>query len=566
MMKNSPRTFDHLPRVDPGVLGLLPDAMPAWRITSEHLDVLFSQLVILLRESEKTPAFLPLVQTGLFWIWQRRPLDHRFTDALRKLDDHAPFLTPNARALLGLLDTLVRPPEDASLFSDILNTGDEDMAEECVRATAKDPVHGLYWLGRTWPWITALPDPGKARFLYQAYPINRVPRLAQRLAAEFALITGETEACADICDTLDNEIWGLFAAYLAGHVSALAGDAQEAAAHLLPLHRALPWHVNIILKLYDILNPSPATPARQDDAAVLLYSMNKADLFLDTLTGLAETDLDGARVIVLDNGSTDHTPEAIQKASLLFPRDAFTTITLPANVGAPGARNWLLSLPETRRCAYAAFLDDDAKPPKDWLRRLLSTAKANPGAGAVGCAIVDLPPPHRHQSVDFNILPPHMGDSRIAEIRERIFLLDPCSETHDLGMYEYTRPCLSVSGCCHLINMRAVEACGPFDVRFNPTQFDDLERDMRSTLNGFPTVYDGRLKVRHVRFSSLAQAESPAKATHILGNKIKLEALFDDSRLETLVHENHAALRRDILTKAGALRREGNASGGLRTS
>ena len=97
--------------------------------------------------------------------------------------------------------------------------------------------------------------------------------------------------------------------------------------------------------------------------------------------------------------------------------------------------------------------------------------------------------------------------------------------------------------------MKAIERAGPFDVRFNPSQFDDLERDLRSSLAGFPTYYHGQVVVRHMQHSSLRQAMGPPQQGHIMGNKIKLEFLFDGNKAEKLRLENFERVKADLLRK-----------------
>ena len=276
-------------------------------------------------------------------------------------------------------------------------------------------------------------------------------------------------------------------------------------------------------------------------------------MFHDCLTHLAATDLGEAVVAVLDNGSTDATPDMLAGAAALFPADRFVSVRLPVNVGAPGARNWLLTLPEVAACAHVAFLDDDAFPEADWLSRLLATARDNPTAGAIGCAITDMDAPRDHQSADFNLFPPDMGQPSLAEVKERLFVCEPCRGAADVSLFAYARPCLSVSGCCHLLSRRAIEKAGPFDIRFNPTQFDDLERDIRSFLAGYPSVYDGTVRVAHKQGSSLAKAQTQAQVSQVLGNKIKLEYAVSDADADRLWRENLALIGRDLLEKAQAL-------------
>jgi GT2 family glycosyltransferase len=116
----------------------------------------------------------------------------------------------------------------------------------------------------------------------------------------------------------------------------------------------------------------------------------------------------------------------------------------------------------------------------------------------------------------------------------------------ETSLFAYARPCLSVTGCCHLVGAAALERAGRFDLRFGPSQFDDLERDLRSALAGMPAFYEGRLAVPHMQHSSLRQATDPARAGHVLGNKIKLEHLYDDAQKAELARIDHEAALTDL--------------------
>ena len=118
------------------------------------------------------------------------------------------------------------------------------------------------------------------------------------------------------------------------------------------------------------------------------------------------------------------------------------------------------------------------------------------------------------------------------------------------AMYSYTRACVSVTGCCHLLNMQAVHAAGPFDVRFNPSQFDDFERDIRSSIAGWPTYYAGQVCIRHLQHSSLRQAISVPQQAHIMGNKMKLEFLQNKQQLAQMRKQALQVAREDLLRKA----------------
>ncbi len=535
------------------VLRLLAKASPLWDLGDEG-GLASRQLDHLEADPARFEVFFPVIAGARFLLWRRDPLDPAAVSRLAALEARRPFLPQAAKALLMAVAKRLAVPEDQSLWEAVTGSGDLDLAREFIATVAKDPVHGPYWLGRTFRVLCALPDPEKAAAILADRALDGLAPVRERLRDRLAFLHEPPRAALDRLARSPGAIWGHDVRQCAAVLLDRLGEPEAAATLLMELRRAMPWRVGLTLTLFERLFPTPLADASQSGkAAVLVYSMNKAAVLRETLENLARTDLCGCPVVVLDNGSSDETPALLREAAAWFPENRFQTVTLPVNVGAPAARNWLLSLPDVRSCDSAVFLDDDALPPEDWLRRLLGAAKAHPEAGAVGCAIVDAAPPHFMQTADVELLPPAFGQRDGGLFDERIALFDPSQHREDEGLFAYSRPCLSVSGCCHLLSMRAVRAAGPFNVGFNPTQFDDLERDMRSTLAGFPTRFLGTLKTRHMQFSSMRQPESAAKLSHILGNRIKLESLFSDGDIARLCDETHAALWRDLLEKADAL-------------
>lgn len=327
-----------------------------------------------------------------------------------------------------------------------------------------------------------------------------------------------------------------------------AGQTHAAAATLRPLWKAMPWHPDMALALHDLCNPLTPQPAHMPPPAVLLYSWNKCDVLADTLSSLRATISSDVPVHVLDNGSTDGTGDMLAAVAGNWgaPLDV---VTLPVNIGAPAARNWLLSLEAVRRNERVVFLDDDVLLDAGWLQGLLAVSAARPKASVIGCRITDSTPPYAVQCADFFALPPGMGQRSFSDLDEQIFIHCNAAGSLDTLFTARTRPCLSVSGCCHLITMRDVARCGAFDVRFTPSQFDDLERDIRSTLAGGEVWYAGQVRVRHVQHSSLRQATSRAKSAHIFGNKIKLEHLYQAPRMREARERTAIAARHDLMRK-----------------
>ncbi|HWR02434.1 MAG TPA: glycosyltransferase family 2 protein, partial [Humidesulfovibrio sp.] len=222
--------------------------------------------------------------------------------------------------------------------------------------------------------------------------------------------------------------------------------------------------------------------------------------------------------------------------------ELFSTVRLPVNIGAPAARNWLLSLPEVRSREYLVFLDDDVSLPADWLGRLGAAAALYPEASVWGCRVVDEANPLVLQSVDYVPLAPRpqrAPDQLLA--LPTLHLGQP-----DFGQFCYLRPCVSVTGCCHMLRGAQVDATGGFDIRFSPSQYDDLERDLRVFAGGGQVVYQGHLAVRHKRRSGAAAERSQAEIGSAMGNMRKLEAKHGEARLAAISEQGEALLERDM--------------------
>ena len=194
------------------------------------------------------------------------------------------------------------------------------------------------------------------------------------------------------------------------------------------------------------------------------------------------------------------------------------------------------------------LLDDDLDLPADWLDELLAAALAHPEAGVAGCRVLDHEPPFAVQSADYHLLPGYMIARNFDDLPERLSVCN-FGGVPDLGLYAYTRPCASVTGCCHLFRREELDARGGFDVRFTPTQFDDLERDLRAFAAGSRALYHGRLAVRHRQASGLRRPATALQTAQVMGNKIKLEYLYADAEPEQWLARQKELLRDDLLAR-----------------
>lgn len=319
------------------------------------------------------------------------------------------------------------------------------------------------------------------------------------------------------------------AANLCAHLALEGGDEQAARACLLRSLSLEPAQPHVIEKLAQLDLWRTALPDPQDfKTHILFYTFNKLDTTLSTLRSLLDSDIGQARITVLNNGSTLFSPEEFAAGVARTAQGrSVDVIQLPVNIGAPAARNWLYHLPEVREARYVAFLDDDVLLPKNWLRLYLQDLQDHPEVCAVGPKGIN-PNPFRTIQYVYRYF---------QEVGERkIRFTNNAPMAWDLGQFDGRRPCLSVMGCCHIFDRKKLSRLGvpDFDVRFTPSQVDDLERDIQIWKHGGQVLYDGRVEVVHLQDAGRAAPKTEASWGHVWGNHMKMEAKFSGRELEEI--------------------------------
>ncbi|HSQ42421.1 MAG TPA: hypothetical protein VLM37_09100, partial [Fibrobacteraceae bacterium] len=160
-----------------------------------------------------------------------------------------------------------------------------------------------------------------------------------------------------------------------------------------------------------------------------------------------------------------------------------------------------------------------------WLIQLLGTFEAFPQASIVGAKILD---PLPYKQLQF-------GDTNLGYVDEQqIRLTAKHTSEMDLGQLDYIRPCLNVMGCCHLFKNEALYDIGEFDVRFSPSQVDDIEHNLRGGLKGHQVVYNGFLEVVHHQKTGKQSILSRAAKGNVDGNVIKMSSKYETAQAKQL--------------------------------
>lgn len=489
-------------------------------------------------------------------VWEGAPFWPQAASQVLSRQATKPFLPPALAGLAKAVVAATRPPAADPYFDRL--AGRRDLEKMCAyllsrQAKTPDDPDILYKLAVFGPMAAGATAEVEARFAGLSGPMAP---LGTFLAAELALLDGRPAAARD-------RFVGLAEAFPAGarrlglaEAAWRQGDRETALAELAAVARARPWDCLTLARLHDLATGRDArTAPLPGSVAVLLYSFNSASLLDATLTALAETDWGFApgdaepRVLVLDNGSRDATAEVLAGWAGRLGR-MLGVVRLPVNIGAPAARNWLAALPEVAGRQFVAYLDDDATVPPDWLGRFGAAVDAYPRAGVWGCRIVGRDAPRFVQCADSHLFP----TPRDGEGFGRAFdLASPWLVTPDWGQYAVCRPCSTVTGCCHLFRTDVLRDTGDFDIRFSPTQYDDLDHDLRLLLAGKVPVCQGHLAVVHAKTTGAASQIGGAQYGAGFANQFKLHHKYDDAEIQRAANTAFAALARDAAAKRAAV-------------
>ena len=119
----------------------------------------------------------------------------------------------------------------------------------------------------------------------------------------------------------------------------------------------------------------------------------------------------------------------------------------------------------------------------------------------------------------------------------------------DFGQFCYVRPCVSVAGCCHLFKTEKLLASQGFDLRFSPTQYDDLEFDIRNALQGEYAVYQGHAEVRHMEKNGKASMPGTQEYGNSYANLYKLHKKYSQEEYNNLILKEAKILAQDFFPK-----------------
>jgi GT2 family glycosyltransferase len=213
---------------------------------------------------------------------------------------------------------------------------------------------------------------------------------------------------------------------------------------------------------------------------LIILAWNRWDLTKRCLDTLRETDLTGAEVLVVDNGSEDETPEGLESY------DWLRVLRNPTNLGFVRGNN--AGIASADRDSDIVLLNNDMEfEQKDWFQRLRDCAQSTPGAGVVGCRL--RLPDERLLHAGTYILPDSMWGQQIG------------SQQKDVGQFTAIREVEGIVFACAYIRREVIQKIGALSEDFQ-SYFEDTDYCLRATQAGFKVLLCGDVTLVHKEHGS----------------------------------------------------------------
>jgi GT2 family glycosyltransferase len=219
-------------------------------------------------------------------------------------------------------------------------------------------------------------------------------------------------------------------------------------------------------------------PASEPPITLIVLAWNHWPLTERCLETLAATDLGGAAVLVVDNGSTDETPGRL--AALPWVR----RLTLPRNLGFVRGNNAGIAAAQAAAPGSdVVLLNNDLEfTQRDWLQRLRACVHAVPGAGIAGCRLVL--PDGRLLHAGTYIMPDTVWGQQIGALER------------DIGQHTGVEDVEGIVFACAYIRHEVLAAIGGLALDFE-SYFEDTDYCLRARRAGWRTVLCGDVTLVH---------------------------------------------------------------------
>src|SRR5262245_34623601 len=223
----------------------------------------------------------------------------------------------------------------------------------------------------------------------------------------------------------------------------------------------------------------PAERVEAADVTIIVLNWNRREDTLVCLASLAQADLGGATVMVVDNGSTDGSVEAVREK---FP--AVRVVALTENQGFAGGNNAGIRAALDAGARAVCLLNNDTEVDREFLRLLLTVLNGRRRAAAVAAAILRADSP---QVLDVAWLDIYFGHGLV----------------HRRGVnalpgegFDTVRTVEAGIGCCLLMTADALRDVGLLDEAYF-AYHEEVDWCYRARRRGYQIVYQPFSRVWH---------------------------------------------------------------------
>ncbi len=225
--------------------------------------------------------------------------------------------------------------------------------------------------------------------------------------------------------------------------------------------------------------------------AAIVLNYNGRDVTLEALASLGRMDYPACDLVVVDNGSTDGSFQAIAEA---FPD--VVQIRTEENLGPAGGCNLGMRWAAARGYDYLLVLNNDIEVAPSLLAEMVRVAEGSPEIGLVG--------PMGYYYWD---------RQRIWSAGGRIVFREAVTKERgqgelDRGQYDRDEELDYVNGCAMLVKRRVIEAVGLWDPIFH-LSVEDADFCMRARAAGFRCWFAHRAKLWHMVSTSTGGYRAP---------------------------------------------------------
>jgi hypothetical protein len=226
----------------------------------------------------------------------------------------------------------------------------------------------------------------------------------------------------------------------------------------------------------------------------VILNLNGRDLLRETLQSIKQMTYPRFKIVVVDNGSTDGSPESVRSN---YP-DAML-IENGKNLGFGGGNNVGMQYALANGADWIFLLNNDILVDPNLLTELMKVATSGEKIGILSPKIYYLSEPNKFWYAGgkinyFTGIIAHRG------IREQ-----------DRGQYDRIEDTDYVTGCAFLIKREVLEQIGMFDPVYHPIYSEDADLSVRATRAGYRLVYVPHAKLWHKVSASSGGGLTPFK-------------------------------------------------------